>query len=293
MLIQLEKAERLLSIEASIANLYQKLMDLEKENRKDSYYTLFLERLELAQKYENLLLQDLYSNLGMEKTLKIFNLEEEKKPEDLEFSPEFSISVRLHHLILDYFYADIKPLGEIHSLDDVLIEDVYQLRQKRLLHEKACFAYHHAVFLTFLQLIQKKIQMNFYKDEFTSLKYRLLFSYPFLESQMMMGNMDTLTDSPVLLSFAFRYGLSIKSVKEELREKNEANINIKTVIYDLLFNTQKSNFYLERTYLLLKAQLLHESETTCFYLENFIGDLGVKSEELERVMAVFKEVVMF
>ena len=91
-MIQLEKAERLLSIEASIANLYQKMMDSEKE--KNIYY-MYLERLRMTQKYESQLIQDLYSNLGLEKILKIFNLEEEKKPEELEFYSDFSISTRL------------------------------------------------------------------------------------------------------------------------------------------------------------------------------------------------------
>ncbi len=94
-MIQLEKAERLLSIEASIANLYQKMMDSEKEKNIDPIYYMYLERLRMTQKYESQLIQDLYSNLGLEKILKIFNLEEEKKPEELEFYSDFSISTRL------------------------------------------------------------------------------------------------------------------------------------------------------------------------------------------------------
>ncbi len=256
-MIQLEKAKRLLSIETSIANLYQKMMDSEKEKNIDPIYYMYLE--------------------------------EEKKPEELEFYSDFSISTRLQHLILDYFYSDIKALWEIHSLDDVLIEDVYKLRQNKLLHEKARFAYLNVVFLSFLQLIQKKIQMNFYKEEFSSLKYRLLFSYPYLESQMMMGKMATLTNSHVLLYFAFRYGLSIQSVIGELKENNESDI--KRVINDLVFFTHQEDFYLERTYLLLKARLLNESDTTCTYLENFIGSLIFKkSKEVKRVLEDFKEV---
>ncbi len=211
--------------------------------------------------------------------LKLFNLENLKKTVNLEssiFHSEFLISYRLLNLIMDCYY------------EDTFYESVYDTKPSQLLNEKTYFANTNAVFLSFLQLIQKKIQMNFYRDQFSSLKHSLLFSFPFLEDKMMEGKIETLTNSHVELYFACRYGVPIKRSADDLKNKSE--LDIKIIIHDLTLYPYKPDFYLVCMDLFLMAKLLNESAVSCDYFEIYISCLGNKSENFKRVLNLIREV---
>lgn len=271
--ISQEKMERLFSVETSFTNTFQKRMTLEAEGKRDTQEVL--KQLECIKSVEKTLIQEIYDAYGMEAIMEYF---EEISSQDMLYpivhmQKTFDLKMRVFHLFLEHSYqkfAVLKP------------------REEKIMTSEKIDYISDIVFLkNLVKIVQKKVEENVYRKDFTTLKYNLIYTYPVLESILNHEEVN-------LSSLCFLYHVSYEKAQKNLKTFSEEEAS--SVVSGWLgqFSTEEKMhsdmpFEEERCLAMLKAYLFSVDDLQFYSLQSEFSILKINASILKRIMELFEE----
>lgn len=266
--IKQKQMERLFCIETSLTNLYQKIMTLEKEGKRDTQkYLEAIEQLKFIKTVEMSLVQDMYERYGIEEILSFF---EDVSNYDclytvLKTERVLDSRTRIVQLFLEYSYQDkmdLKPREE-----KVLLDEKYQYMADVLfLH-------------SLLNRMKKQIEEPFYRENFITLKYNAIYTYPYLERYLFQEKIN-------IYSLCFLYNMNSTEAKNKVQRFSEEEAGHIYLEIEEKLNIQEnkgvdSSFALEVDLLILKTYLSHVSVFAFAHLHQQFKNLQIEKSMAE------------
>jgi hypothetical protein len=283
----IEKMERLFSVEASIANIYQKLMQLEKENKKNSkVYKENFTYLELIQPIEHRLVREIYEEMEIEDILEIFS--DVVEQDDIlmhvtSFSKMFDVRSRVIQMFMDYHFKEAMDT----TTDDYIVN-----------HSKTLFIYEQVILKNLIALANMHSEENFYREVYLTLKYNGIYTYANLLENAFETNFATSKDIEHL---CFTYRLPYKQTEEEIVGICIKDLQSFLQEWKKLANSRNIEFYLENSqinpefdlqfmYDKIGAYLMIVDENSYHYLQDYLETLNVNDYEKSSIYSLFNSI---
>lgn len=277
MLKNVEKMDRLLNVEASIANIYQKLLQLEKEGKKNSeIYKENFAYLDLIHPIEHRLVKEIYVEIGIEDILGIFSdiVERDIMMDVLSFSNMFDVKRRIVFLFVDYFF---KEAVDTNLMDEGNITN----------RSKIDFIYEQVILKNLIALTNIDSEENVYKEEYMTLKYNCIYTYANLLDNMFETDFATEKDIEQL---CFIYHLSQKEIEKTIRTLciSEAQLSLeewrllvrcRNVGIHIQTGQISPEFALQFMYDRIGACLMGVDESSFGYLQQYLEELDINACE--------------
>lgn len=278
-----EKMERLFSVEASIANIYQKLMQLEKENKKNSKaYKENFAYLQLTQPIEHGLVKEICEENEIEDILETFSdvVEQDNVLMNVvSFSNMFDVRSRVMQMFMDYYFKEVV---------DTTIDD----------YSKTLFIYEQVILKNLIALANIHSEDNFYKEVYLTLKYNGIYTY----ANLLENTFETdFAASKDIEHLCFIYRLPYKQTEEKITGicRNDVQSSLqkwkKTVNRrnrGLYFESSQINpeFDLQFMYDKIGSYLMIVDEDSYHYLQDYLETLNVNDYEKSNIYSLFNSV---
>ncbi len=280
-----EKMERLFSVEASIANIYQKLMQLEKENKKNSKaYKENFAYLQLTQPIEHKLVKEIYEENEIEDILETFSdvvEQDDVLMHVIFFSNMFDVRSRVMQMFMDYYFKE--AVGT--TMDD------YN-------YSKTLFIYEQIILKNLIALANIHSEDNFYKEVYLTLKYNGIYTYANLLDNTFEASFATSKD---IEHFCFIYRLPYKQTEEEIIEICRNDVLSSLQKWAKLINRRNRGLYFESSqinpefdfqfmYDKMGSYLMIVDENSYCYLQDYLEVLNVNDYEKSSIYSLFNSV---
>lgn len=272
--------ERLLSVEASMANIYQKLMNLEKEGRKNSEeYKEQFAYLDLILPIEDALVREIYEAYPIDEILDSFSTGEDRifMVNVISFSKLFDVKGRVSHLFIERYFEDTLDVKIKQQVEDSKIEFIYE---QTILRNMTMLANQHSF-------------NDFYREKFITLKYNGIYTYPNLFEGMFETRFSTDRD---IEKYCFLYQMPYKETKEDVEERCKEEVidyfkkeeskkkNLKQSSYNM-------DFYFELICDRLEAHLFNLNDLSIAYLQCECADLDIDDFLKYQILPHFDRVI--
>lgn len=284
-----EKMERLLHLEKSLANLYQEQMQLEKEKKTDSKaYKQNLSYFDFIHSIEHKLVKEIYEKSKIDDILKLFFdvTQQDILMNVLTFSNRFDVKSRVLLLFMDCYFKD--------EMDTEIQEEIDKVNSC-----KTYYIYEQIILKNVIRLANIHSDDNLYKDMYLTLKYNGIYTYANLFEHPFETSFATNKD---IAAFCFLYRMSFKKTEKEIVEicRDEVQFFLQEwkelvdggIAHRELLGIDQATleFYFQLLYDKVDAHLMCVDEDSFCFLRRYLETLTVNVYQKNGISSLFDKI---